>query len=295
MTDNAGGATDEDEMTAGESDDEDDSHEVVFELDIEKLIDIWANTPSFKSQLSAYAYALESNMSRGDYEKYRSSCEFIVSDGICDEVYSKLLLKCPELAASTTRDALKDVMVKSLASALPPAFQSLENTVRNALYKVAHVSLARFKLDTGKVVKVPYLRLKYCAALMLLSPSIAKQIHEFNKKYILPYLTSREALRERIATLRELADTNGIREIGLSPLLLETLLKTSDMWWDSFQMCIRDEIPVVFLNWMQFTDGFSWMGKSTSKNQWSKFQFIMQIVIFITLKLPIPLFAQTGN
>jgi hypothetical protein len=150
---------------------------------------------------------------------------------------------------------------------LPKNFQDLTRSVRRLFRDTVKHDVVRIRLGDNKIVKIPYVSMTQVAGLLYGSPYHLEQVLQFNTKFIDPYI---DCLDHRISELERQVNLDGLGELESVPGLLKLLKRTEQYWRRKVDACRREDIPVLWDLKLMFSDGFSWMGKAASKNQWSK-------------------------
>ena len=208
----------------------------VISFDFKKVVETIANDPHMKVRLEVYLYSLETFTKQAAYKRFRD--------------------------LSVVHE---DCLQKNL--------DDLARSVRSTWGKMMGYKVAKFKLTgSGKILKVPYLPLLNVAGLVCGSPSHLQEMLDFNEKFIEPFI---DDLDNRIAVLEAAANTRGVDEIGFSPGLLKLLKRTETYWRPNRNKYREEGVTILWDCKMHFSDGFSFMGKASQKNQWGKRTLIM--------------------
>ena len=197
----------------------------------DKLIGDIANDPQMRTRLEVYLYALETQQKQQAYKKFR---DLSIVDSNC--IHKNL--------------------------------EDLAQSVRGTWRKMLGYKVARFQIiESRKIVKVPYIPLINVAGLVCGSPSHLEQMLQFNATYIEPFIDN---LDDRIASLEAAVNTRGVDEIGYSPGLLKLLKRTEQFWRPNVDKYRAEDVTILWDCKMHFSDGFSFMGKASQKNQWGE-------------------------
>ena len=211
----------------------DDPHDNIVEWNFNELIASYAGDRKASKRINTYMYLLDT--------------------GVSHDAYANKFLNLLALDKRYLHQHVKD----------------LQHSVRSKwksiiTYKIAYFTFAHSR---QAIIKVPYMPLLSVAGLICGSPSYFQDVLTFNRKYIHPYVNNLDGRR---AELEALSEQSGMEDLGFTPSLMHTLQRTQKFWRRNVEKAAADDIEVLWFLFMKFSDGFSWMGRSSTKNQWSK-------------------------